>query len=147
MLGPLDAGIGNTIYERAVMLDTSPLVALFDQADARQADVRGKLLTLQQAQIPVFITHIIMAETHARILQRFGIQSAASFLDTISDGSVNIVATEHIDLRKAREIIARFPDQDISLADATTMAVMLRMGILNVLTFDHHYWLLNFRPI
>jgi predicted nucleic acid-binding protein len=43
------------------------------------------------------------------------------------------------DERRAREIIAQYDDKDFTLTDATSFAVMERLGITYAFTFDHHF--------
>jgi len=43
------------------------------------------------------------------------------------------------DERKAREIIFTYFDKSFSYTDATTFAVMERLGITSVLAFDQHF--------
>ena len=38
-----------------------------------------------------------------------------------------------------KEIIYKYDDQKISIADSVSMAVMLRFGIYKILTFDFHF--------
>lgn len=136
--------IGRSVFERAAMLDSGPLISLYDPNDNRRTIVVDKFNTLQIKKIPVFITVITIAETHKRILYDIGYDEAVSFLDNIFSGDVNIIDIIDIDLSEATSIIRKYSDQEISFADASTMAVMKRVGIKNVLSFDRHFWVLNF---
>ena len=43
------------------------------------------------------------------------------------------------DERRADEILARYDDQEFSLTDALSFAVMERLGIREVFSLDHHF--------
>jgi predicted nucleic acid-binding protein len=43
------------------------------------------------------------------------------------------------DERKARDLIARYDDKAFSLTDATSFAVMERLGIDHAFTFDRNF--------
>lgn len=136
-----------SVHERAVMLDSSPLISLYDKNYQEREEVKKILGKLADSFIPVFITPFIIAETHRRILYDIGMTEAQKFADSIWDSSLNLVSAETVDFEKAKEIIRKYDDQKITMCDAITMAIMLRIGILYIYTFDFHYSLLNFRNI
>jgi len=55
-----------------------------------------------------------------------------------------MIKVELQNLEQAREIIARFPDQDFSLVDATSFAVMEREGIGTAFAFDLDFQIYRF---
>ena len=141
----VDVGrVGQTIYERAVMLDTGPLISLYDPRDSRGEQVSTTLQQVQKLKYPVCVTLLTIAEAHRGILYNVGYEHALEFLKAICDGSVHIVPIEEKDINNAINIIGRYSDQDISYTDAVSMSVMKRMGIYKVLSYDHHFWVLNF---
>ena len=136
--------VGRTIYERAVMLDTGPLISLYDPQDNRRGDIHAIMQQMQRLRYPVCITLLVIAETHRRILYDIGYKPALEFLKAINDGSVQILKIEKKDVINAIDVIERYPDQQISCTDAMSMAVMKRIGIQKVLSYDWHFGLLNF---
>ena len=54
-------------------------------------------------------------------------------------GELTIVRVEPEDEVRAREIIRRYDDKDFSLTDATSFAVMDRLGITTAFTFDRNF--------
>jgi predicted nucleic acid-binding protein len=139
--------VGKTFYERAVMIDTGPLIAMYDPSDKRGEDVQSILHLMYQRNIPLYITQLTIAETHRRILYDLGYKLAYKFVDSVTDGTVNILVASSEDITKAIEIITRYTDQTITLTDAVSMALMLRLGIKDVLSFDWHFSLLNFNLV
>ena len=51
-----------------------------------------------------------------------------------------------MDLESAWHIIHAFPDQTFSFVDATTFALMARMGIDEAFAFDAHFLVYRFEP-
>lgn len=43
------------------------------------------------------------------------------------------------DEKRARDIISRYDDKEFSLTDATSSAVMERLGISSAFAFDQHF--------
>ena len=87
-----------------------------------------------------FTTNFVVAETHALVLARTGRAVAARLLqelDRSPDTTIVRVGVE--DETRAREILAQYDDKDTSLTDATSFAVMERLGIAAVFAFDRHF--------
>lgn len=130
------------------MLDTGPLISLYNHRDARGKDVACKLKEIQQLKYPVCITLPTIAEAHRRILYDVNGLKARTFLRDITDGTVQILQVTQEDITSAIEIIDRYDDQALTYTDAICMAVMKRYGIIKVLSFDlNHFCLVNFYPV
>jgi len=126
------------------MLDSGPLISLYDSRDDRGEQVRATLQKLQELQYPLCITHLTVAETHTHILYNVGYKRALEFLRAITDGSVHVLEIEAKDAIDAIDIIEKYRDQGIAYTDAVSMSIMKRVGIQTVLSYDHHFWALNF---
>jgi predicted nucleic acid-binding protein len=87
----------------------------------------------------LFTTNYILAETHALMLARRGRVAALRVLRQIDESSVTVVRVTAADERHAREIIVRYDDKDFSLTDATSFAVMERLGIRAAFSFDRGF--------
>jgi predicted nucleic acid-binding protein len=48
---------------------------------------------------------------------------------------------------RALDILTRYTDKDFSYTDATSFAVMERLGIGTVFTFDHHFGQYGFEAL
>lgn len=136
--------VGRTIYERAVMLDTGPLISLYDPSDEQRKDVIATLGQVQSQKYPICITSLTIAETHNRILYDINEECASKFLRNIYDGSVNVLETQPADTLQAMAIIEKYHGQKITWTDAVCMAIMKRMGIRKVMSYDYHFWIMNF---
>lgn len=136
--------IGQTIYEQALMLDSGPLISLYTPNDPEKNTIKELLQQIESQSYPVCITHLTIAETHRRILYDVNQGIAMSFLSNIYDRTINIFELQDPDIQDAIGIIARYSDQQISYTDAISMAVMKRIGIRKILTYDHHFQILNF---
>jgi len=55
------------------------------------------------------------------------------------EGPTDVVRVEAADEERALEIIRRHEDKDFSLTDATSFAVMSRLGIREAFAFDRHF--------
>lgn len=91
-------------------------------------------------------SNLVVAETHALLLRRSGRKAAVGFLREVSAPLIVVVSsTPELEGRALREWIERYDDQDFSLADAVSFAVMDERGIEEALTLDHHFRVAGFR--
>jgi predicted nucleic acid-binding protein len=81
----------------------------------------------------------IIYESHRRFLFDLGVLKALTFLERVFDGSVNIVRTVADDEDNARTILARYQGLRLTLADAANVAIMVRLGIAAIFSYDDHY--------
>ncbi|MBN2003923.1 MAG: PIN domain-containing protein [Anaerolineae bacterium] len=141
--------VPRTIYERAVLFDTCALEALVDQYDKYHQDAVQCLQELQRMSYPFYVTTFTIAETHRRLLYkpRQGIAPALNFLEGVYDGAFNIVRPDEEDERQGLAYIERFTDQKLTVTDSVSMAVMKRLGLRKVFSFDWHFTLLGFQTI
>jgi len=141
--------VPRSIYERAVLFDTGALEAIVDSKDQYHNEATACLRELRDLAYPFYVTTLTIAETHRRLLYtpHLGVLPALRFLESVFDGSTNIVRPNEGDEKQAVEYIKRFDDQDLTFTDVMSMAVMKRLGLHRVFTFDWHFTLLGFRVI
>lgn len=91
-------------------------------------------------------TNLVLAEAHALLVSRVHRNAALTFLREVRGPGVMIVAsTPELEQRALSDWIERYDDQDFSLADAVSFAVMADRGIELALTLDHHFRVAGFR--
>lgn len=124
---------------RRVFVDTSAYYALTDPRDARHAQARQIALLLTSARRPQFTSNFVLAETHALALSHLGPAIAARLLAELLASPTTIVRVSAADERRAQEIVAQYKDKSFSYVDATSFAVMDRLRIAQVFTFDDDF--------
>jgi predicted nucleic acid-binding protein len=119
----------------SLFVDTAAWYAAADVGDrshtpALQALSRGeRLLTSSH----------VLAETWNLIHHRLGWPAAERFWGGLRSGVAIVETVGAADLEAAWGIGQSFPDQDFSFVDRTSFAVMERLGIERVATFDEHF--------
>ena len=81
----------------------------------------------------------VLVETWVLLRHRLGRSAADQFWDGIRSGVASLEAVGPVDLEMAWAIGNAFPDQDFSIVDRTSFAVMQRLGIHSVATFDDDF--------
>jgi predicted nucleic acid-binding protein len=93
---------------------------------------------------PLVTSDHVLAESWILIRHRLGREAAMRFWESIRSGAS---AVEHIgpaDLEAAWAIAGGFADQDFSVVDMTSFAVMQRLGVLRAASLDDHFAVFRF---
>lgn len=126
---------------RSPLVDNSAYHALAYPGDDNHHVALAILERLEQ-QSPrprVFITNFVRAETHALLLNRLGRPAAMRFLTELTSGGTTLIRVSAADEQQALSIIERYQDKEFSLPDATSFAVMERLGIAAAFAFDRDF--------
>ncbi len=122
---------------RAVLADTGPLYAAFDPSDQYHIQSQAELQRLAQESLEVIILYPTALEAYSLVLQRLDTQLALIFLESLVTGAELINPTVN-DYLIAQYKVTRYPDQRITLFDAVTAVVAVRLN-LPVWTYDYHF--------
>lgn len=117
----------------AIVVDTAPIVALLDRADARHDEV---LRFLTATDEPLFLSPFVLAEADYLARRGGGADAAASLLDSIRRGRFLLERIDAADIERCAEIMSRYRDLDIGVADASIVLLAERHRTERVLTFD-----------
>jgi predicted nucleic acid-binding protein len=84
-------------------------------------------------------TDHVVVETWLLLNSRYHRRAAEGFWDRVRGAGVRIEFAMAADLEAAWAIGEAFPDQDFSIVDRTSFAVMERLGISRVASFDRDF--------
>lgn len=129
---------------RTVLADTGPLYALADPADQFHTRATSDLATITDKGFTVVINYATLCEAYTLVRRRLGGNYARQWLTELLDGAA-LLNPEPSDYQWAAGQIERFADQPITLVDAVTVAVSLRLGV-PVWSFDRHLALMRAKP-
>lgn len=134
--------IHNTLFEKAVLIDSGALYAVADSRDQNHISAKGLLVHAQQQSFPVFVTNAVVIETYRLILHKLGRSNAHKFLNSIlndiQSGVVKLERMTEADEDAGQKMVFKYNDQDFTLTDSVNFCVMLRMGIYKIFGFDSH---------
>ena len=131
-----------------LFVDTSawyPLVVRSHPDHSRMSSaLRDRIL----AGARVVTTNLVIAETHVLLLRRAGIAAALGFVQRVRQPpNVIVVSTSALEDVAVDSWLARDNDQQFSLTDAVSFAVMSERGISEALTLDHHFAVSGFAMV
>jgi predicted nucleic acid-binding protein len=129
-------------------VDASAWYPLLTAPHADHQRVIAAARALLEEHRRVVTTNLVVAETHALMLSREGRRAALAGLDGM-DRSTDILVHSTPERERAarRDWLERYADQDFSLADAVSFAVMRERRITDVLTLDQRFAAAGFRVL
>jgi predicted nucleic acid-binding protein len=123
-----------------VFVDTSMFYAAADAGDSSHARARK---TLSEGEEMVTSDHVLV-ESWILIRHRLGRSAAERYWDAIRRGAVVLELVGQADLQAAWSIGEAFADQDFSIVDRTSFAMMERLGITRAATLDSDFAVYRF---
>jgi predicted nucleic acid-binding protein len=119
----------------SVFVDSSVWFATVVVRDRDNARAKSILL---EASGHVTTDHVLV-ETWLLLNSRYHRAAAERFWDRIREGGVRVEIVTTADLEAAWSMGGAFPDQDFSIVDRTSFAVMERLGVTRAASFDSHF--------
>ena len=122
---------------REALIDSGPLLALFNGADHWHARVVAWLKANEQVRLVT--TWPVLTEVCALLSRRIHNRAALDFLSWVEQGGVVLDAPDKWSLAKVLEISQRFADLPLDLADASIAETAARRGISFVVSIDKDF--------
>lgn len=123
-------------------MDTSIWYAAADASD--RSNSRAKAI-LKAGEALVTSDHVLV-ETWTLLHHKLQRKAAGRFWEGLRSGIAAIEPVGLADLEAAWEIGTSWSDQDFSIVDCTSFAVMRRLGIDRVASLDEHFAVFRFGP-
>jgi len=118
-----------------LFVDSSAFYAAADAGDKshrRATEVLG-------AGEPLVTSDHVLVESWLLLRHRLGREPAERWWAAVRAGAASVEPVREADLEVAWSIGQAFPDQDFSIVDRTSFAVMQRLGLTRVATFDNDF--------
>ena len=129
-----------------IFVDTSAWYPAVVRSHPDHKRVASVLAARIRQRSRVVTTNLVIAETHALLLRRAGREPALAFAKTVRQAPNLIVWSDAgLENRALSEWLERYEDQDFSVTDAVSFAVMQERRIEEALTLDHHFVVAGFR--
>lgn len=123
-----------------LFVDTSVFYAAADRGDRSHAAATAVLASGER----LTTTDHVLVETWALIRRRLGRDAGERWWAAIRAGAAAVEFVGPADLEAAWAIGEAFDDQDFSLVDRTSFAVMQRLGVHRVATLDPDFAVFRF---
>jgi len=124
----------------SVFVDSSVFYAAIDAGDSGHSRARDVLGSGES----LITTDHVLVETWLLLRGRAGKPAADRFWASVRAGSVTLELVMPSDLEAAWAIGESFPDQDFSIVDRTSFAVMQRIGVHRAASLDSDFAIFRF---
>ena len=123
-----------------VFVDAGAWIALNDRGDRFHPSAVGYYQRVLRERHLLVTTNLVIAEAYINIRRAGGYQPAMRFLDSTRQSSRLTKVYSDASLEaEAEKLLRRYADQDFSLTDAVSFAVMQQRGITGAFAFDAHF--------
>ncbi len=119
------------------------MYAATDSTDSRHERSLQEQTQLEAQSLRAVVSYATLQEAHGLVLRKLGPSQAQTFLRDLLRTTVFVVPIEE-DHKKAVGRVLRYPDQDISMADAVNAEIADRLQV-PVWTYDHHFDIMGSR--
>ena len=126
----------------SLFVDTSIWYAAADASDSSNSREKAIL----SAGEPLLTTDHVLAETWTLLHHKISPLAAERFWEGLRGGIADIEPVGIADLESAWQIGLSWRDQDFSIVDRTSFAVMIRLGIERAASLDEHFAVFRFGP-
>jgi hypothetical protein len=120
-----------------IIADTSGLLALFDRGEAEHDAVRQVVAGFET---PMVVSPYVVAELDYLVAARVGVAEELAILREIGGGAYVLPDFGPADLARASEVIERYRDQGIGVADASIVVLAERFSTRGLLTLDRRHF-------
>jgi predicted nucleic acid-binding protein len=120
-----------------IILDTSGLLAAVDASQRHHAATRR---ALEAAPPPWVLSPFVLAELDYLLATRVGQAAERALLAEVGRGVYRLEALDAVDIAAAERLIGRHADLQVSLADASLVALANRSGVRDLLTLDERHF-------
>jgi uncharacterized protein len=120
-----------------ILLDTSGLLAALDASQRRHAPCRA---ALEASKGPLLLSPFVLAELDYLLMRHVGASAQAALLEEVVRGVYRLENFLAEDVARAAEVMHRYSDLQIGLADASIVVLAERHGTAEVLTLDMRHF-------
>jgi predicted nucleic acid-binding protein len=120
-----------------ILVDTSGLLAALFSDQRHHRECAQALL---DAEPPLVLSPFVLAEADYLIQKFGGTRAELLFLEEIARGVYDLALFAEDDVKEAREIISKYEDLQIGLADASIVVLAERRNCREILTLDRRHF-------
>jgi uncharacterized protein len=120
-----------------IVADTSGLLAYFHDNE-RDHDATRRILDASDDVL--LVSPFVIAELDYLVANRFGVDAELAVLAELRSGGYELAEFDENDLAVAVEVIARYRDQEVGVADASLVVLADKYKTKEILTLDRRHF-------
>ena len=128
---------GSATGSRVLIVDTSAVFAALDRGERRHTDV---VAVAEHDDGPLYLSPFVLAELDYLVITRLGVRVELDVLGQVAAGAWTLAPFDAIDVAAAIDVIDRYADQKIGLADASLLVLADRYHTDRILTLNRRHF-------
>ena len=120
-----------------IIADTSGLIALFSESGPQHD---AAVAWLDKNNDDIVVSPYVIAELDYLVATRKGVDAELAVLSELAGGAYVLAAMDTEDLHAAKEVVQRYHDLGIDVADASLAVLARRYHTRTILTLDHKHF-------
>jgi len=116
------------------LVDSGPLIALFDKDDRHHRRVAAFFKKLQGHLMTTWLV-----ATEVGHLLDFSVQAQVDFLTWIDRGGLEVVPIEASDIKDLIDLILKYQDRPMDFADASLVVLAQKAGLDEIVSLDQDF--------
>jgi uncharacterized protein len=120
-----------------ILVDTSGLLSALDASQRFHSDCAA---VLGESSPPFLLSPFVLAELDYLLMRHVGRAAQTALLGEVARGAYQLEPFSRSDVNRANQVIERYRDLDIGLADASVVVVAERYGVTEVLSLDQRHF-------
>lgn len=116
---------------RAILVDAGPIVALIDRSDSSHGEV---VKAMRSVRDPLVTVWPVVVE--AMYLLAFSWRAQTALWEMIETGVVRLLPLDTADVPRMKQLMEKYRDLPMDMADAALVRVAEREGLRRILTLD-----------
>ncbi len=120
-----------------IIADTSGLLALFNKREPSHDAVRA---VISEREGPLIVSPYVVAELDYLVATRLGGAAELAVLAELAGGAYDLAEIDVTALGRCHDVIRRYHDLDIGVADASLVVLAHDRRTRTVLTLDHRHF-------
>ena len=125
---------------RRIVVDSGPIIALFDAGDAYHARA---MEFVRQSRAKMISS--MAAVTEAMYVLEGSLQARKNLLAWIQGGGLTLIEPEAGDFERVIELIEKYADLPMDFTDAVVVALCERLGITHVASVDRDFAIYRYK--
>lgn len=120
-----------------MIVDTSALIALFNERDPDHEAAQRAFADFHGTPI---VSAYVLTEVDYMISDRLGTPTELAVLRELTSGAWELTSLTEDEISTALDVIERYADQNIGLADAANVVLADRYNTRTIATLDHRHF-------
>ena len=120
-----------------IVADTSGLLAFFNDREPAHQSVRDALAARGDVLV---VSPYVVAELEYLVVTRHGTRAELAVLHELAGGAYDLAHVDQELLARSADVVAKYPDQSICVADASLVVLASRYRTRTILTLDRRHF-------